>query len=329
MTGGVTRRRLLQGASGVSALALFGTSARTETLPARPFHLFVGGGPGSVPDLVARVIGDKLSAVAGQPVVVENRPGAGGIIAMQALTSAGADGAALAIASMSQLVFNSYLFSKLPYDPQRDVAPVAPLVVGALAVAAHPSVPAATFAEFVTYAKSRPGGVAVGTAGNGSPPDVVTRLLVRTAGLDVTFVPFRTGPEGLTGVMRGDVQLFVDAPPLIAPQVKAGAVKALAVTGSVREPDLPDVPTVAEAGFPGAEAEAWLGLVARAGTPDGILAELNRMVSGIMATAEVREQFARLSFRPLAGSREAFRAMIDDGHRRWGPVIREAGLRLD
>ncbi|MGO4713209.1 Bug family tripartite tricarboxylate transporter substrate binding protein [Bradyrhizobium sp. 2TAF24] len=329
MTKGVTRRRLLQHASGMAALTLCGAGSRAEPLPARPFHLVVGGGPGSVPDLVARVIGDKLSIVMAQPVVVENRPGAGGIIAMQALMSGGADGSMLAIASMSQLVFNSYLFSKLPYDPQHDVAPIAPLVIGALAVAVHPSVPATTFAEFVAYAKSRSGGVTVGTAGNGSPPDVVTRLLVRTAGLDATFVPFRSGPEGLTGVMRGDVQLFVDAPPLIVPQVKVGAVRALAVTGSVREPDLPEVQTLAEAGFPGAQAEAWIGLVARAGTPEDILAALNRAAGTIMTRPDVQEQVAKLSFRPLTGSRDAFRAMIDEGHRRWGAVIREAGLRLD
>lgn len=324
-----TRRQILRSMPAASALALLGGTAQAETFPARPFHLLIGGGPGSVPDLVARVIGDRLSAVAGQPVVVENRPGAGGIVAMQALVSSNPDGYTIAIASMSQLVFNSYLFAALPYDPVRDIAPVCPLVVGALAVAAHPSVPAANLADLVAYAKSHPGRLAVGTASNGSPPDVVARLLVRTAGIDVQFVPFRTGPEGLTGVMRGDVQLFVDAPPLIAPQVKVGAVKALAVTGRQREPDLPDVPTVAEAGFPSAEAEAWFGLVAPAKAPGEALTDLNRKVAAIMATPEVQQQFAKLSFRALAGSSDTLRQLIDEGHRRWGPVIKEAGIRLD
>lgn len=324
-----TRRQILRSMPAATALALLGATARAETFPARPFHLLVGGGPGSVPDLVARVIGDRLSAVTGQPVVVENRPGAGGIIAMRALISSNPDGYTIAIASMSQLVFNSYLFARLPYDPVHDVAPVCPLVVGALAVAAHPSVPAASFPELVVYAKSHPGRLAIGTASNGSPPDVVARLLARTADIDVQFVPFRTGPEGLTGVMRGDVQLFVDAPPLIAPQVKVGAVKVLAVTGRVREPDLPDIPTIAEAGFPGAEAEAWFGLVAPAKAPGEAVTELNRKIAAIMVAPDVQQQFAKLSFRSLAGSNDTLRQLIDEGHRRWGPAIKEAGIRLD
>ena len=324
-----TRRQILCSLQGATALALLGATARAEKFPARPFHLLVAGGPGSVPDLVARVVGDRLSAVTGQPVVVENRPGAGGIVAMQALVSSNPDGYTIAIASMSQLVFNSYLFAKLPYDPVQDIAPVCPLVVGALAVAAHPSVPAANLAELVAYARSHPGRLALGTASNGSPPDVVARLLVCTAGIDVQFVPFRTGPEGLTAVMRGDVQLFVDAPPLIAPQVMAGAVKALAVTGRVREPDLPDVPTVAEAGLASAEAEAWFGLVAPAKAPGEVLIDLNRKVAAIVAAPEVQQQFAKLSFRPLTGSSDTLRQLVNEGHRRWGPIIKETGIRLD
>lgn len=324
-----TRRQILLGVPGAAALMLLGGAARAQAFPARPIHLIVSGGPGSVPDLLARVIGDRLSAAAGQPVVVENRAGMGGFVAMQALVASRPDGHTLALASMSHLVFNSYLFARLPYDPLRDLAPVCPLVVGALAVAAHPSVPAANLGEAVAYAKLHPGRLAVGTAGRGSPPDLVARLLARTAGIDVLFVPFRSGPEGLAAAMRGDVQLFVDAPPLIAPQVKAGTLKALAVTGRERESDLPGVPTVAEAGFPGAQAEAWFGLVAPARTPSDVLTYLGQKVAAIVQTPEVQQQFGKLSFRPLAGSGDTLRQLIDEGRWRWGPTITEAGIRLD
>jgi tripartite-type tricarboxylate transporter receptor subunit TctC len=323
------RRKILRSLSGATALMLLGAKARAEAFPARPIHLLVGAGPGSVPDLVARVIGDELSAEAAQPVVVENRPGAGGILAMQALASSRPDGYTIALATMSQLVFNGYLFSKLPYDTARDLAPICPLIVGALAIAAHPSLPAATLAEVVAFAKSHPGRLTIGTPSNGSPPDLVARLLVRAAGIDVLFVPFRTGVDGLSAALRGDVHLFVDAPPLIAPHVRTGALKAVAVTGREREPELPGVPTVAEESFPGAEAEIWLGLVAPAGTPDVVVAYLGQKLAALMQVPQFQQKFAKLSFRPLPGSGNTLRALIDEGRSRWGPTITEAGIKLD
>lgn len=279
--------------------------------------------------MVARLIGDKLSVLLGEPVIVENRPGAGGIIAMQGLVGSSPDGYTLALATMSQAVFNSYLFTKLPYDPLHDLQPICPLVVGAMAVAANPSVPAHTFGELVALAKAHPGKFSMGTASNGSPPDVAARLLAHAAGIDLAFIPFRTGPEGLTAVMRGDVQLFVDAPPIIAPQSKAGAVKVLVVTGRSREPELPDVQTVEEAGFPEARAEAWLGLVSPAGTPRETIALLNGEIKKVLAAPDVQERLAILSFRPFIATADEFANLIREDHKRWGPIIAEAGIKLD
>jgi tripartite-type tricarboxylate transporter receptor subunit TctC len=198
-----------------------------------------------------------------------------------------------------------------------------------MAVAAHPTVSANTLAEFVALAKAHPGRLSIGTAGNGSPPDLVARLLARTAGIDVAFIPFRTGAEGLTGVMRGDVSLFVDAPPMIAPQAKAGTVKVLAVTGRAREPELPNAQTVAEAGFPGVEREAWIGLVAPAQTPTEISARLGHEIAAILVAPEVQQRLAVLGFRPLIATRDEFRTLILDEHKRWSTIIREAGIKLD
>jgi len=282
-----------------------------------------------VPDTLARLIADRLSSALGQPVLVENRVGAAGIIAIQGLVRSEPDGHTLALATMSQAVFNSYLFSSLPYDPLRDIEPVSPLVTGAMAVAAHPTLQANTLAEFVSLAKAQPGKLLVGTTGAGSPPHVFAQLLVRATGIEVMFVPFRSGPAGITGVMRGDVQVFVDAPTIIAPQVKAGTIKALAVTGRSRDPELPSVPTVAEAGFREAQCEAWIGLVAPARTPAGIVARLNSELAAILAVPELHRRLEALSFEPIMGTPEEFRARIREEHARWGKLIKEAGIKLD
>jgi len=330
MTQAQTRRQILAGAAWLSAsIALFGGSESLKAFPERPLHILVAGAAGSVPDLVARVIGDQLSATLGAPVLVENRPGAAGMIAMQALVGSMPDGYTLALATMSQAVFNSYLFSKLPYDPLRDLEFICPLVIGAMTIAAHPAVPANTLAELVALAKAQPGKLSIGTAGNGSPPDLVARLLVRAAGIDLAFIPFRTGPEGLTAVMRGDVQVFIDAPATIAPQARAGTIKVLAVTGSAREPELPDVQTAAEAGFPSVQGEAWIGLVAPARTPTEILQRLNHDIAAILEAPEVRQRLAVISFRPVIATRDEFRTLILDEHKRWGAIIREAGIKFD
>jgi tripartite-type tricarboxylate transporter receptor subunit TctC len=326
----LTRRQILAGTAWLSAsIALLGGSERLEAFPERPLRILVGGGAGSVPDMVARLIGDKLSAALGAPVLVENRAGAAGMIAMQSLVGSMPDGYTLALATMSQAVFNSYLFSKVPYDPLRDLEFICPLVIGAMAVAAHPTVSANTLGELVALAKEQPGKLSIGTPGIGGPPDLVARLLARAADIDLAFIPFRTGPEGLTGVMRGDVQVFIDAPPMIAPQAKVGTIKVLAVTGRAREPELPDVQTVAEAGFPIVEGEAWIGLVAPAQTPSEISARLNHEIAAILAAPEVQQRLAVLSFRPFIATRGEFRTLILDEHKRWSTIIREAGIKLD
>ena len=328
---GMSRRELLAGALALST-ALGRTSvvaATAQAYPSRPVHLLVGGAAGSVPDTVARLIAEHLAAGLGQPVVVENRPGAGGIIAMRGLVGSEPDGHTLALATMSQAVFNSYLFSELPYDPMRDLEPVTPLVNGAFALAAHPGFPPNTLAEFITAAKAEPGRLLFGTAAKGSPPHLAALILTRAAGVEVSLVPFASGQDGLIAVMRGDIPVFLDAPTIISPQAKAGALKVLVVTGRAREPELPGVETVAEAGLPSAGSEAWIGLVAPARTPPEVVARLNAEVSALLARPDLRERLRALSFAPVSASPEEFRRLIHDEHARWGTTIREAGLKLD
>jgi tripartite-type tricarboxylate transporter receptor subunit TctC len=327
----IPRRRILATSLAIAATAASGWSrgSAAQPYPAKAIRLLVGGAAGSVPDTVARVVGERLSVGIGKPVVVEDRPGAGGIIAMETLIASEPDGHTIALATMSQAVFNPYLFARLPYDPLRDLEPIGELVTGAMVVAAHPGFPARSIAEFVSLAKSSRELLFVGTAGYGSPPHIIALLLLRAAGVEVTIIPHKSGLDGLSAAMRGDVQLFIDAPTIIAPQVKSGRLRALAVTGRSREAAMPGVPTVAEAGLPMAEGEAWIGLVAPAGTPSAIVGRLGDEAVAALSDAEVRRRLESLSFVATPSTPEAFRATIHADHARWSSIIREAGLRLD
>lgn len=311
------------------AAALLTHPAVAENYPQRPIKLIVGGGPGSVPDTVTRPIAERLGTALGQPVVVENRPGAAGSLAIETMLRAPGDGYTLALATMSQAVFNTYLFSRLRYDPLRDLAPVAPLVTGAMALAAHPSFSARSFEQFIALAKAQPGKIFVAIPQSGSPPHVVALLLNRAAGISVTMVPHKSGTEAMALLLSGGAPLIIDAPTLISPHVRSGKLVPLVVTGRARESALPGVPTAAESGFPGVEGEAWIGIVARTGTPAAIVEKLNGEIAAVLLAPEVQELMMRLSFRTMRATPEEFGTLIREEHAKWGAIIREAGLKLD
>jgi tripartite-type tricarboxylate transporter receptor subunit TctC len=321
------RRDVLRALS-LGALGGIGTHPWAQVYPSRPITLLVGGAPGSVPDVMIRPIAQRLSVSLGQPVVVENRPGAAGSVAMSALLQSAADGYTLALATMSQAVFNPYLFAKLPYDPLRDLEPVTPLVTGAMALAAHPTFPARSLAEFVALAKAQPGKYFVAIPQSGSPPHVVALLLNRATGIDVTMVPHKSGSDAVNAVVSGEIPLLFDAPTIISNQVRAGRLKALVVTGRQREPSLPECPTASEAGFD-VQGEAWIGLVAPRGTPAVVVQRLQREVGTILAATEMSASMANFGFRTMTSTPEAFRTLIQDEHKKWSVLIRDAGLRLE
>jgi tripartite-type tricarboxylate transporter receptor subunit TctC len=330
MTRDQTRRSFLFGTMALSAAVLpTGKGAYPQSYPSKPIRLLVGAAAGSTPDIVARLISDQLSTSLGHPVVVENRAGPGGIGAMQALVGSAPDGYTLALVAMNQAVFNSYLFSRLPYDPLQDLEPVSLVASNSFSIAVPKSYPANTFNELIALAKAQPGRIGLGTSPAGTPPHVFAQLLTRMAGIDVTLVPYRSGLEGLTGVMRGDVQALLDSPAIMVPQVTAGAIKVVVATGRMRETELPDVQTIAEAGFPAAVCEPWLGLVGPSRMSPTIVTRLNHEVAAILATAEIRQRLAKASFEPRGGSAEEFRKLIREEHERWGALIRDAGIRLD
>ncbi len=310
----------------MAALAMAHGVSRGQGYPGKRITLIVGGAPGSVPDVMVRPVAERMSASLGQPLVVENRPGAAGSVAMAAVARSAPDGYTLGLVTMSQAVFNSYLFAKLPYDPLRDLEPVAPLVTGAMVLAAHPLFPARSLSELIALAKARKLFMAMPQLG--SPPHVVALLLNRAAGIEMTMVPHTSGSEAVRAVMSGEIPLLIDAPTIISPHIQAGKLMALAVTGRQRELVLPETPTAGESGLD-VQGEAWIGVVAPAGTPAAIVERLNAELTSILATAEMRSLMAKFSFRTLSSTPAAFGKLIREEHAKWGVVIREAGLKLD
>jgi tripartite-type tricarboxylate transporter receptor subunit TctC len=263
-----------------------------------------------------------------QPVIVENRPGASGILAMNRIAKARPDGYTIGLASLSQMVFNVYLISKLTYDPSRDLTPVIRLVAGPLAIVANPNFAANSMTELVALAKERPGKIDYAVPQLGAPPHIFALMFGKAAGIELVAVPFRSGPDAVAAVVGGEVPVLIDAPLVVAQQVNTGKLKALAVIGAERSQLLPHTPTLAECGLPDLHAEAWLGLVAPAGVPPAIVTRLNDAASRALSTPALRQQFEELGWRILGGSADAFASAMRDDHAVWGPVIRNSGLRI-
>lgn len=310
-------------------LSSVNTPVSAQAYPSRPIRILVGGAAGSVPDSVARPIAEQLSAAVGQPVVVEDKPGAAGIVAMESLTRSAPDGYTLALATMSQAVFNSYIFSKLPYDPQRDLQPIATLVTGAMVLAANPSYPANSLADLAKIANAGGTKPFVAMPQTGSPPHIIALLLQRAVGVDFDMVAYKGGSEAVAAAVAGDVPLVIEAPSAVVPQVRAGKLKALVVSGREREPGLPDTPTVSQSGFVDLEGEAWIGLVAPTGTPSPVVARLNRELAAILSKQEIREKMAVLGFRITIATPEGFGRLMADDRVKWSAIIRSANLKLD
>jgi len=325
----IAHRTLPRSTLSALSLMLCVLTASAHDFPERPIRLITGGAPGSPTDLVARPLAESLSKALGQPVVVENRTGAGGIVAMDLLAKAPADGYTLGVASTSQLVFNSYLFSNLPYDPLRDLVPVALLVSGPVALAAHPSFSCNSLTDLIALAKARPGGIDYAVPQIGSPPHVMALLVAHSAGIHMNVVPFRSASDAVKSVLAGDVPIIFLAPSLVAPMVHAGKLKALAVIGFDRIAALADTPTAAESGFQETRVEAWIGLVAPARTPAQVIQRINLEVEKAIRSPDLKRYYEGGGYRILGGSSEAFSSRVSNEHGLWRSVIRDSGLKLD
>jgi hypothetical protein len=319
------RRALLAGASGLGVAA---PAIAQPRFPARPVRIIAASAPGGPSDICARVVAERLTAFWGQPVVVENRAGAGGNIGIDYVAKATPDGLTLLVAA-SSLIAAPFLLRNLGYDPMRDLAPVAELVDFPMVVLVHPSVPARSLAELVTLARAHPGEITYSSAGVGNTSHLAPALFSHIAGVETTHVPFTGAGPSQTAIISGQVRMSFNNPGNSVASIRAGQLRALAVTGKTRWRDLPDVPTVAEQGYPGFEAISWIGLLAPSQTPEPILAQLERDALAALRDGDARARLQATGYEVRDLGRAAFRQVMEADTALWGGFIRQANIRQD
>jgi tripartite-type tricarboxylate transporter receptor subunit TctC len=309
-------------------LASLSLGAFAQSWPTKPVKIIVPFAAGGPADLYARVIGEKLQAALGQSFVIEDRPGGGAIVGTDAVAKAAPDGYTLLMMSNTHTV-NESLFAEKPYQLMRDLVPVAPVNYSDLVMVVHPSVPASTLREFLALAKAKPGELNYASSGPGTPYHMAGELLKTMAGVDIVHVPYKGSSGARTDVLGGQVQMMFDAITTMAPQVRAGRLKALGTSGKVRSTVLPEVPTVSEAGVPGYEAVIWLGIMAPAGTPRAIVERLNNEITRATNSPEMKELWAKQGAVSMSMTPEQFgRYMVEDIDK-WARIVKISGAKPD
>jgi tripartite-type tricarboxylate transporter receptor subunit TctC len=303
--------------------------ANAQTYPSKPVRIVVPFAPGSTIDIIGRIIAPKLTEALGQPVLVDNRPGAGGMVGMDSTAKAPPDGYTMVIGALGPLAMNPALYPKTPFDPVRDFAPVSLLATGPVVIAIHPSVPARSVKELVDLAKKNPGKLNFGSHGVGTSPHLTGELVKMLTGADIVHVPYKGNAEAITDLISGRVSIVFTGVPPVVPLAKAGRLRLIATTGRQRIPGLPDVPTIAEAGLPGAQVLIWYGLVAPAAAPKEVVARLNAELVRIMLLPDIRERFTQQGIDPETSTPEQFGRLIRDEYARWTKVIRASGIKVE
>ncbi|HMH19549.1 MAG TPA: tripartite tricarboxylate transporter substrate binding protein [Burkholderiales bacterium] len=303
--------------------------SKGQAYPSKPIRLIVPFAAGGGNDNVARLVGKRLSDGLGQQVVVDNRPGAGGVLGAELAAKAAPDGYTLFLGGVGSHAVNPNLHERLPYDPIRDFSPVALLASAPLILVVHPSVPVNSFAEFVAYARARPGQLNYASNGNGSSSQLAAVMFDSMAGVDMVHVPYKGLAPALADLLSGQVQLMFSSVVAILPHIKAGKLRGLAVTGRRRLASMPDLPTIAESGLPGYEASSWYGILAPAGTPRDIVQRLNAEIAKALDQPEVRGSLLAEGAEPVGGTPEQFATHIRSEKDRLGKLIREAKIRLE
>lgn len=307
--------------------ALLAACAQAQDYPSKPIRFIVPFPPGGSSDLIVRAIAPRMAERMGQPVLVENRPGAGGMIGVEMVAKASPDGYLIGLAAAGALSSNISLYPSMPYHPERDLAPVSMLAMTPFFLVAHPSQPS-SLKELLDNARASPGAIAYGYGGNGSTMHLAGELLNMMAGVKLQPVPYKGSGPVSTDVLGGQVPIgVVDVPSAIA-HVRAGKMRALAVTSRRRIAAAPEVPTFEEAGVPGYEAIGWFGAVAPANTPADIVDRLNREIAAALSVPEIRQRALDAGAEPFTNTPQEFAAMIREETRKWAQVIRSAGIKL-
>lgn len=323
---------LLAGAT-MSMIATLGmvqatATGETQTYPLRPIRLIVAYPPGGGADFLARALAQKLGEFVGQPVVVENRAGATGIVGTDIVAKAAPDGYTLLFITSDQPIVSSFP-TKLPYDLVSDFEAVTQLSAQPYILGEHPAVPAKTVQEFIALAKSKPGQLNYASGGNGGTPHLAAEQLKTLAGIDVVHVPYKGGGPALLAIVAGEVAIGFSSLPSTLPQVKAGKVRALAVSGAKRSPAIPDLPTIAESGVPGFDVTAWYGVMAPAKTPKPIVARLQREMVKVLNTPEFKARLEKDGTDVVGSTPEEFAEFIKSDIAKWTKVIKASGVRLE
>jgi len=315
-------------AAGALSLAPLAAHAQAA-YPSKPITIIVPFSAGGTTDILARVVGLYMGTDLGQPVVVDNRAGAGGNIGGQAAARATADGYTLFMGTVGTHAINQSLYKKMPFDPIKDFAPLSRVAMVPNLLVANPSQPYKNVKEMIAYAKANPGKINFGSSGNGSSIHLSGELFKQMAGVDMQHVPYRGSAPAVSDLLGGQISVMFDNMPSAIPHVKGGKLRALAVTTAKRSPALPDVPTIAEAGVPGYEATSWFGLLAPAGTPAPIVAKLNASILKALADPEVKKKLAEQGAEPFGEKPEQFAAFIQAETAKWGKVVKDSGASLD
>lgn len=311
-----------------AVLVLFSALASGQGLASRPVRLIVPAAAGGTVDILARALSAPLSERLGGPVLVENRPGAGTNIGMEAVVRSDPDGHTILVGGVP-VATNRVMYPKLAFDPATDLAPVTLLVTAGNVLVVHPSLPVHSVKELIAYAKERPGQLNFGSPATGSTPHLAGELFNHLAGVKLVHVPYKGAAPALNDLVGGRLQLSFDNIPSALPHIRAGRLRALAVTSRQRQPDLPDLLTIAQAGLPGFEVSAWFGFLVPAATPADTVKRLESATAKVLAMPVVRERLTQLGFQVDGRGADAFRAFIRAEAERWTPVIRSLGIKAD
>jgi tripartite-type tricarboxylate transporter receptor subunit TctC len=312
----------------ICADALSRAQTAAPEWPARPVKLYIPFGPGSTPDMVGRLIADRLQQKLGQPFVVEDKPGASGNLGTDAVAKAEPDGYTLGLSIAGPLAINALLFGKLPYDPRKDFAYITMVATQPSALAVNARLGVSTVADLVALLKKNPGKYNFGSIGNGSVSHLAMEAIALASGTRIVHIPYTSSPQAMTALLRGDVDMVCLPAIAVTPQLTSGEVKILAVSTATRSALLPGVPTLKESGID-VEVDAWNGLIAPAGTPDTIVAKIAREVAAALGAPDIREKMAAQLMEPVPGTPADFRARIDADLARWAPVIKAANIRIN
>ncbi len=321
-------RRFATKLAGSLLVVLFATCAWAQGYPNRPVKLIVPMTPGGGNDIVGRTVAQTLQARLHQPIVIENRPGAGGNVGTEFVARAPADGYTLLLVSNAQ-VMNPWMYKQLPFDIIRDFSPVAMLATLPMLVLTNPSLPVNSISELIAYARANPGRLSYASPGVGTPHHLATELFKKTTGIDMVHVPYKGGAPAVTALIAGEVQVMFGVVATTLPHVKAGKLRALATAEARRIPMLPDLPTVAESGIEGFGVGIWFGIVAPSGTPAGVVAELSGETRRVLELPQIRERLLAQGFVISYQDPEEFRSAIAADYDKWGKVIRAVGVTAE